>query len=266
MTNDLHWHTMNQRPPEYSAGAFLLIHGWLGSLLDWRGVARELPAGCHLAAVDLPGHGGTPEWPDEQLTFSTVCEALATITRTAFATVRPVVVGYSLGGRIALQLAQATPELLSGVVLIAAHPGLPTEALRAARCASDADRAAELTQLSFEPFLRHWYSRPPFSSLREKPHLREAIIQRRLSAPPRAPNSLLKALSLGRQPPPPPSLPLPTLLIAGADDPTYCAIITKFAEQVAALSVIIPDAGHALLHEAPASVAAALIDFFRQQT
>ncbi|WP_308196029.1 alpha/beta fold hydrolase [Nocardioides bruguierae] len=85
------------------------LHGWARTRADWAPVLADTDA----LALDLPGHGATPE-PDaawgaaEYADF--VIEVLETLDR-------PVLAGHSFGGRVAITVAAKRPDLVRGVVL-----------------------------------------------------------------------------------------------------------------------------------------------------
>jgi 2-succinyl-6-hydroxy-2,4-cyclohexadiene-1-carboxylate synthase len=67
-----------------------------------------------------------------------------------------VLLGYSLGGRLALQAAVAEPEKFSKVIVLSAHPGLATEAERKARRLQDAVWAERALTAPWAEFLQRW--------------------------------------------------------------------------------------------------------------
>ncbi len=67
-----------------------------------------------------------------------------------------ILLGYSLGGRLALQAAVAAPEKFSQVLVLSAHPGLATEGERKARRLQDAVWAERAVTLPWAEFLQRW--------------------------------------------------------------------------------------------------------------
>src|SRR5690242_6488130 len=97
------------------------VHGFLGQASDWEDI---LPPYLRKFAFDLfsPGASSQPAFDFNALG--------GWINDTAVKSPGPrVLVGYSLGGRIALHALTRKPEIWSAAVIISAHPGLsdPTE-------------------------------------------------------------------------------------------------------------------------------------------
>src|SRR5690606_23536537 len=74
-------------------------------------------------------------------------------------------VGYSMGGRLALHLALARPDLVRRLVLIGATGGIDDEDDRAARRAADERLAAHLEQVGVATFVDEWLAQPLFAGL-----------------------------------------------------------------------------------------------------
>jgi 2-succinyl-6-hydroxy-2,4-cyclohexadiene-1-carboxylate synthase len=274
MVNSLAFQTILAAPTLAPAPPLLLIHGWLGSAHDWRPIIDCLSSvnhslQRHVVAVDLPGHGESPPWDDGTLTFSSLCDSLASLIIEQFTATPPIIVGYSLGGRLALQLARRHPKLLHSLVMIAAHPGLPSDSetktassSRAERFALDLARAHEVTTTPWPVFIERWYDLGIFASLRAHPVIRDQIITQRLAHPPTAPAPLLTALSVAHQPPPPRTVATPTHQIVGSLDPAYHHLAHGAPWMKAATHhriTVIEGVGHAVVYEAAREVAALLI-------
>jgi len=158
----------------------VFLHGFLGTGQDWTGVCSFL-TDFTCIAVDLPGHGQAPFRESFELDVDFE---------------RFVLVGYSMGGRLAMEYAAKHPERVSSLILISAHPGLLSEDEKQKRLASDAEWAQLLLELPIDEFLSRWYDQPLFHPF--KPDLSAMSMRRRQN-----PESLAKALlcfSLGKQP------------------------------------------------------------------
>jgi 2-succinyl-6-hydroxy-2,4-cyclohexadiene-1-carboxylate synthase len=169
-----------------------------------------------------------------------------------------VLVGYSLGGRLALHLAARHPERIARLLLVGASAGLETESARAERRESDARWARLLRENGLEAFFRAWEAQPLFASLAEL----DAPGRARLEAA-RAGHDAeglawsLEAFGLGAQQPlhdALPALAVPTVWAAGARDAKFSALAAELAGRMPnARAEIVPGAGHNLPLERPAA-------------
>jgi 2-succinyl-6-hydroxy-2,4-cyclohexadiene-1-carboxylate synthase len=236
--------------------ALLLVHGFMGSRRDWSPVAHALAATHRCIAVDLPGHGETGAPEDESLWSPDGCvAALASALRAAGG---GSVVGYSLGGRLALQLAIEHPAAVARAVLVSASPGIAGECGRAQRRNMDEGLARRLETQGLEPFLEEWYRRPLFAALREHPRFTE-VLERRRHNDPRLLARSLRTMGTGSQR----SLwgdlrrlKTPLLLLAGELDPKFTDIAFDIAARCPrAEAVVLRGRSHALIEEDPEAVA-----------
>ncbi len=245
-----------QRPP------LLLLHGFLGSGADWDALRTALGGKRPVLTPDLPGHGPEPApvTATEDSFEVTVAALLASAPAEPFD-----LLGYSLGGRLALGMLCAAPDRIRRAVIVGASPGLEAEGERAARRELDAVRAAALETLPFEVWLQTWYAAPLFDGLRASPAF-AALLARRSRGHPKALASALEAWSPGRQPPLRQRLatcPVPALLMAGSHDAKFLGIAQGLAEANAAFETrSVPDAGHAPHLESPDEFHDAVRDWF----
>lgn len=138
--------------------SLLLLHGFTGSPESWAPVIRLLPAGTRVVAPALAGHAGA--LGDDAPDFEREVDRLA-----GFVPAGPVhVAGYSLGARLALGLLVRHGSLFGGATLVGVHPGLPTEAERAARRREDAELERLLIEQGVEAFVDEWERRPLFAT------------------------------------------------------------------------------------------------------
>ncbi|HEY0217783.1 MAG TPA: alpha/beta fold hydrolase [Cellulomonas sp.] len=93
----------------------VLLHGLTDSSACWPTVLPRLAAHRTVLAFDARGHGGTP-LPDEPFTISALAEDVAAALR-AVRLGPALVVGHSMGGVTAEQLALTHPDLVAGLVL-----------------------------------------------------------------------------------------------------------------------------------------------------
>lgn len=111
-------HVVESGPPD--GLPVLLCHGWGACVFGWAGMIRALAAAGHRAiAVDLRGHGRSDgAGPASSYTTTALAGQLASIIAT-LGIERPVLVGHSMSGRIALQHALDHPGGVRGLALLA---------------------------------------------------------------------------------------------------------------------------------------------------
>lgn len=235
------------RPP------LLLLHGFLGRGSDWADVRAHLPDDWRILAPDLPGHGVAVGLGAEAYTMDGAVARLLTDLD------GPVdVVGYSMGGRLALHLAVTRPEAVRRLVLVSASPGLRTEAERADRRALDASRADEIAA-DLPGFLDRWVRMPLFGLDGE---LRDRVVADRLTHnDPVELGRSLAGMGTGAQPSHWEALPRlgpPTWAVVGERDTKFIGIARAMAEAGPVEVVVVPEASHALPTERPHALAAGL--------
>ena len=243
-------------PQATNTAEVVCLHGFLGDPQEWQPVAQALGPGLRCRTPALPGHDGAPP-PGE--TFEALADALWARLASDLPP-RFALVGYSLGGRLALALAERHPQRISALILEGAHPGLQDASARAQRRRHDDAWARRLSTGSWLENLDAWYRQPVFADLSEA--RRRALIQRRAGHDPQHLAATLRAASLAGQPDLRPALrrlPAPSAYIAGARDQTFSAIADDLATQTQGLTVVkIDGVGHNCHAEAPEAVAAVI--------
>ncbi len=131
--------------------ALVILHGLFGSGENWRTVARELGEQRHVLIPDLPGHGKSP-WGD--LRYEAMAETVAEFVQQHCARGKAIVLGHSMGGKIAMILALLRPELVEKLVVVdiapvedpARHQDIISAQLRAAEASNRKEAEATLAQ------------------------------------------------------------------------------------------------------------------------
>jgi 2-succinyl-6-hydroxy-2,4-cyclohexadiene-1-carboxylate synthase len=180
----------------------------------------------------------------------------------------PVVLGYSMGGRLALYAALEHPSAFAALVLESASPGLKTEAERAERRAADERLAVMLETDGLAVFVEHWERLPLFASqARIAPEARAAVRERRLRGDAAGWAASLRGMGTGAQPSMWERLgewAKPTLLLTGRDDAKFTALADAMqAAGLRAEHTVFEAAGHAVHVEQPAAWAARVSAFVR---
>jgi 2-succinyl-6-hydroxy-2,4-cyclohexadiene-1-carboxylate synthase len=247
--------------------AILFLHGFMSSAADWWGVRAALNSSHRCLAVDLPGHGASLDLPHPQV-YTAGGAALGLLDLLDELNLeRPVVVGYSMGGRLALYLALRHPERCAGLFLESASPGIENPAERRARREADEERARRLESGDFETFLADWYRQPLFASLARHERLVEKIVEARRGNDPGELARSLRGLGAGSQPSlwdELAGLQVPTLAVAGELDEKYVGIASRMTTLNPRLrTVVVPGAGHNVRLEAPEAYLALLQDLLK---
>ncbi len=253
--------------------AVVYLHGFLGSAEDFREDVERLGARRPAHALTLPGHGpgaapigfegGATPGPRIDIAFDDVVDALAgELARLSEAP--PCVIGYSMGGRLALALAARHPASVDRVVAISASAGIPDAEARARRAGRDRRLADRLRAWDFPAFVAAWYALPLFSGIRDDAGF-DALVRRRLSGSPGRLADALDVLTPGRQPYVAPLLArrdVPVLLVAGDRDRHYVALHREIAAGRPGITARVVAGAHHAVHVANPRATRAHIDEF----
>jgi 2-succinyl-6-hydroxy-2,4-cyclohexadiene-1-carboxylate synthase len=242
----------------------LFLHGFMGSSADWRGVMAALGDRAFCIAVDLPGHGASLGLPPDAYTIEGATRAVIdTLNGLEFE--RPIVAGYSMGGRLALYLALRFPGRCAGLFLESVSPGLESASERASRCAADESKAKRLESGDFEAYLRDWYRQPLFASLAHDEQLLHRTVQARRRNDPGELARSLRGMGTGSQPSlweELEGLAVPTLAVAGELDEKYVKISSRMTGISPRIrSAWVRGVGHNVHDEAPAEYVVLLGSF-----
>lgn len=244
-----------------TAGAppLVMLHGFLGTHATWLSLAGALRRSWRVVLPDLYGHGqsGIPRDRAHLTPDGTARDVLALAAAVAPGPL--ALVGYSLGGRVALRMAAAAPERVAALVLVSASPGIAAEDERSARRAADARLADQIEAGGLSAFMERWDENPVLASgrpLSEAQHRRLAHDRRRQRAAGLA--ASLRWAGGGQQPdtwPLLPHWPIPTLVVAGAVDVKYAALARRAAGLIPdAELAVLEGVGHRVPLEAPAEL------------
>jgi 2-succinyl-6-hydroxy-2,4-cyclohexadiene-1-carboxylate synthase len=226
--------------------AVILLHGFTHTGHSWDPVVAAVGERYRPVAPDIRGHGSAAD--RVPVTLDAVIDDVASIGPERF-----TLVGYSMGGRIALHAALALPGRVERLVLIGASPGIADPAERAGRREADERLADEIEGMTIEEFAERWGANPVLAGQPEWVH------EDRLRNTPAALARALRGLGTGALP----SLwdrlgelPMPVVLIVGERDQKFRAIAEQMAAAIVHAEVIVtPGNGHAVHLEAPGTVA-----------
>lgn len=237
-----------------SGQALLLLHGFTGSLHTWDRIVPELSQHFTTITVDLLGHGKTdaPSDPERYAIERATEDIIELLDRLDIE--KTHLLGYSMGGRLALMLAVRYPNRFHSLILESSSPGIENEEERKKRVQSDEELADFIEEKGMEAFIRYWEDIPLFQSqkrvrLEERNKLRQLRLQNREHG---LANSL-RGMGTGRQPSlweEISSLTLPVLLIVGSFDTKYVQLAKQMAERITHAKLnIVNDAGHTVHFE-----------------
>ncbi|WP_321407388.1 2-succinyl-6-hydroxy-2,4-cyclohexadiene-1-carboxylate synthase [Tolumonas auensis] len=238
-----------------SKPTLILLHGFLGAASDWQPLGDLLPE-INCVALDLPGHGHAPNprlrhmadfpaWLQQQLTLRDIRQYH--------------LLGYSLGGRLALQFAATHPAGLQSLLLENAHPGLNSPAERQNRAKADAHWARRFYREALPDVLADWYQQPVFSDL--SPQERTLLIAERSQNTGRSLARMLCRCSLARQADYQgwiKTTSLPMLYLCGEQDLKFRTVGEQLAATNPQLQLTCLAGGHNLHRATPDSMAAVI--------
>ena len=247
----------------------LVLHGFTGSAQAMDPLSERLAAGLAARVIcpDLVGHGRS-EVPDDVDLYRVEAMAGQVADLAGALGCDPFhLVGYSMGGRVALTLGCMWPQRLQSLCLIGASAGIADPAQRKSRARADAARAARITS-DFAAFVDEWMADPLFAGQAAlgQAHLRAARDQRLASSPAGLARSLVAGgtgsmASLHKRLQ---DCEVPTLALAGARDTKFCSIAEQLAAAIPVCAAVpVEGAGHAAHLERPESTAAEIAAFIK---
>lgn len=245
----------------------VLLHGFTGSAQTWADLSPAFAVAHRVVAFDLPGHGrsSVPTNP-QRYSLARFADDLANALD-QLGLARVALLGYSMGGRAALQFAQQYADRVAALVLLSTSSGIRDDAKCRERLASDAVLADSIEREGVRAFVDRWEMLPLWESQRVLSTETRARLraQRLLNDPVGLANSLRgagagtdAASAIFRR------ILAPTLILAGALDPAYVEHGRSLeAELPNARMEVISDAGHALHLEQSAALVGATTAFLK---
>ncbi len=245
----------------------VLLHGFTGSAAGWGYHLDTLAGyGLRIIAVDLLGHGQSEAPKDvKRYSIENCRKDILTVLQTLCISEREaIILGYSMGGRIALYTAFS--GFFRALILESASPGLEDAAEREERCASDEALATSIEREGVPAFVERWERLQLFASQKTLPlEYREDLHRQRLQNSAIGLAQSLRGIGTGVQPSlyaQLPSLPIPVLLIAGELDTKFTTIAKHMAKALPQSQLhIIPAAGHTVHVEQPELFTSLVRDF-----
>ena len=237
----------------------LLLHGFTGSGTTWDALRGGLHTAFTVITVDLTGHGhsGAPADP-ARYALNRFSDDLVQVLD-SLGIGRVALLGYSMGGRAALDFALRHPTRVAALVLESTSPGIADEAERAARRASDTALAARIERDGVPAFVKEWERLPLWASQETlAADTRARLRTQRLANNATGLANSLRGAGAGAAAAVTDQLVnviVPVQLIAGEHDPKYVALAHLIGESVSAAPItelaVVAGAGHAVHLERP---------------
>jgi 2-succinyl-6-hydroxy-2,4-cyclohexadiene-1-carboxylate synthase len=244
----------------------LLLHGFTGDASTWSPFCPKWGLHSRLIIPDIIGHGQT-QGPNDFTRYH--IEAAAKDLKRILdqmAIDQVDILGYSMGGRLALTFSILFPESVRKLILESASPGLLTEKERKARRMKDAELADFIMEQGIDTFVDYWEAIPLFTTMQQLPFaIREKVRNQRLNNSPLGLANSLLGMGTGAQPSWWTSLgqlSCTTLLLTGDKDDKFCAIAEKMLKELKSAEwKVIKDSGHAIHVEEPEKFDTIVSDF-----
>ena len=228
----------------------VFIHGWTCNLTNWRDQIPHFAKKHRVVALDLPGHGESDK-PDQDYTIDGFVEDAAWLIG-ELKLDKPVVIGHSMGGVIALNLARKHPDLVSAIVMIDAPINPLPDATRPL-----VDQLFAGMQTPAYAAVGAGFARMTFFNTDSPPELVEEVVAGVGQTPQRVMHSAL-ASTLSPESGAAGPIPVPALFIRAA---TAYASEEELRARYPGLGMITVPAAHFVQMEQPAAVNNIIADF-----
>lgn len=245
----------------------VLLHGFTGSSQNWNEVIKEF-SNYKLIVIDIIGHGQSAS-PVDPLRYKIeeVVRDLGQILNEL--NIEKVnLLGYSMGGRLALSFSMIYPTRVTKLILESSSPGLADSNERAKRKEADEKLAAEINSLGLVHFVDKWESLPLFKTQKKlSPSQQNSLRRQRLLNTSLGLANSLIGMGTGAQPSwwdKLQSLNIPVLLLCGEHDKKFCNVAIRMHELLTkSVRKEINGAGHAIHVEQPRIFGKIVNDFLK---
>jgi 2-succinyl-6-hydroxy-2,4-cyclohexadiene-1-carboxylate synthase len=246
-----------------------LLHGFTQSGRSWRELISRMPQHWKWIVPDLRGHGET-QTRNGALCSMQACTEDLEMLWDELGIERTHLVGYSMGGRLALHVAARRPERIISVLTVGAHAGLDEDA-REGRRRGDEALAERIERDGVDAFVDYWGGLPLFAGLeRRGPAYIAQVRAERLQNHAAGLACSLRGMGAGVMEPlwnQLGKISLPCTFVAGQLDHGYVASARRLAATVPnGRAEIVLRAGHAVYQERPDAFARVLANHLEAAT
>jgi 2-succinyl-6-hydroxy-2,4-cyclohexadiene-1-carboxylate synthase len=233
----------------------LFLHGFTGSSRDFFSLPQEIIANYRCLIPDLAGHGHTLV-REEAVSFETQGQIdLLERWLQSLNVNKCHLFGYSMGGRLALQLATNKSHLIRSLILVSTTAGITNEVMRQNRINADIQLANKILNGDPIDFLTQWLSQPLFRGISDRGRdFLDREVRRRLPIQPSGMACSLKYFSTGIMPcvwHHLKDINVPSLIIAGSRDEKYLSLASQLVISLPNSTLKILETTHAPLIESP---------------
>ncbi|MBO0960282.1 2-succinyl-6-hydroxy-2,4-cyclohexadiene-1-carboxylate synthase [Neobacillus sp. MM2021_6] len=251
--------------------ALVVLHGFTGDASTWMPFFESWGQHSLVIAPDIIGHGKT-ESPNEIKRYQ-IEVAASDLNRILdeLAVEQIDLLGYSMGGRLALTFALLFPNRVRRLILESASPGLETEDERELRRMKDTELAKFIVNEGITSFVDYWEDIPLFSSMKRLPaEVIQSIRSQRLHNSVLGLANSLLGMGTGAQPSwwgsPIKKLECEVLLLTGAEDKKFCGIAERMLKSLKKGSwVAVENCGHAIHVEESQKFGTIVSDFLSKK-
>ena len=236
----------------------VLLHGFTGSALAMAGLAGGLSDSHRTLSLDLVGHGRSAAPRDAAAYSMTACVGQLAAFLDELGLHDAHLIGYSMGGRVALAFCVAHPARVTSALLVGASAGIRDPQQRADRVRDDEALAERIEREGVEAFVDFWVSQPFLVNARRLGARGVAEARKmRLANSAHGLAASLRGMGSGAQPPMHDALArvgAPICLAVGEEDLKFRALAAELAQELPNARIeIVPQAGHSAHTDNPAA-------------
>lgn len=246
---------------------FVFLHGFLGSKRDFKKIVADFPE--QYLVLDLLGFGENRDQnikPDRFIQKNQVEDLEAIFSKLSLININ--LVGYSMGGRLAIAYALKYPKRINSLFLESTTAGISDPKQRLNRQHHDQELAQAVLDQGMNEFIKKWENLPLFSSQQTVSENDFTFMhQQRLAQNPNNVAQSLIKMGTGKQPNHWPSVAqlsnLPVTIIVGSNDAKFIKIGHRLHDLIAGSTfTVVHDAGHNVHFEVPSEYKKILLNNF----